>query len=87
MPILNILTSNLIPLQNTSTQIHRTSTQVGSIWHKYTLINFSGEHNFNSNEGNEIDSRVVQIIVHPRYARLNYDIGKFHEHKLSNLKI
>ncbi|CAB3993158.1 MAM and LDL-receptor class A domain-containing 1-like isoform X2, partial [Paramuricea clavata] len=36
-----------------------------------------GEHNFNLNEGNEMDSRVVQIIVHPRYLddNFNYDIA------------
>jgi hypothetical protein len=42
------------------------------------MMIFSGEHNFNSNEGNEMDSRVEKIIVHPGYARLNNDVGKFH---------
>ncbi|CAB3994146.1 MAM and LDL-receptor class A domain-containing 1-like [Paramuricea clavata] len=36
-----------------------------------------GEHNFNLNEGNEMDSRVESIIVHPGYAGFNNDIGKF----------
>ena len=45
----------------------------------YIYLNFSisGDHNFNSNEGHEVDSRVSKIIVHPNYARLNNDVGRF----------